>query len=145
MYNGGYNNGGVDWEYLDKFEKVTDKYMPARGEGDTMASQIVTAINKLVYKWYNDGDVYDNTHVMEGWCNDLSSYANWLAKYTGTDILDRIEDCYEHNEYEHILKDLADTFLDYDILKDFEIEKQGTIYECDGQFRFVEEWEVDEW
>ena len=47
----------VDWGYFNKFEDTIDKYMPSSGEGETMASQIATAINKLVYKWYNDGDV----------------------------------------------------------------------------------------
>lgn len=140
MYNGGYNNGGVNWEYFDKFEEVTDKYMLPRGEGDTVASQIVTAINKLVYKWYNDGDVYDNTWAMEGWCNDLSSYANWLYKYTNATMLCEIENCFTHADYELLLKELADTFLNEDVLSRYEMEKIGTIYECDGIFKFVEEW-----
>ena len=67
---------GVDWNYYDKIEALIDKYMSDRGEGENKASQTVTAINKLVYKWYNDGDVYDNTHYLDGWANDISSYAN---------------------------------------------------------------------
>lgn len=54
----------VDWGYFDKFEWADEKYLPCRGEGETKATQIVTAINKLVYKWYNDGDVFDNTHYL---------------------------------------------------------------------------------
>ena len=71
---------GVEWDYFDKFQKIIDKYMSSNGEGETKASQVVTAINKLIYKWYNDGDVFDNTHHLKGWWNDLSSYANWLYK-----------------------------------------------------------------
>ena len=144
MYNGGKNNGGVNWEYFDKFSNITDKYMLSRGEGDTMASQIVTAINKLVYKWYNDGDVYDNTHWLEGWCNNLSSYANWLYKNVGATMLGDIVFCRTHSHYELILKELADIFLDEDVLARYETEKVGTIYECDGVFKFTEEWETDE-
>lgn len=66
----------VNWNYFDKFEAITVKYMPDYGEGETIASQAVTAVNKLIYKWYNDGDVFDNTKYLEGWWNDLSSYAN---------------------------------------------------------------------
>ena len=50
----------VDESAFDKFEPIIDKYMPDIGEGDSLASQMVTAVNKLIYKWYNDGDVYDN-------------------------------------------------------------------------------------
>ena len=49
----------VSWDYFDKFKDVVHKYLPTVGEGDTFATQIVTAINMLIYKWYNDGDVYD--------------------------------------------------------------------------------------
>ena len=73
----------VDWSYFNQYEELINVYMPIQGEGDTMATQAVTAVNKLIYKWYNDGDVYDNTYQMNGWANDLSSYANWLCKYLG--------------------------------------------------------------
>ena len=63
----------VDWSYFDKFDPLQDKYLPNRGEGDTIATQIVTAVAKLIYKWYNDGDVFDNTWYLDGWLNDLSS------------------------------------------------------------------------
>ena len=144
MYNGGKNNDGVSWKYYDKFDEITDKYMLPSGEGDIVASQIVTAINKLVYKWYNDGDVYDNTHIMNGWCNDLSSYANWLYKYANATMLCEIENCFTHADYELILKELADTFLNEDVLAKYETEKVGTIYGCDGIFQFSEDWECDE-
>lgn len=71
----------VDWSYFNKFDRANDEYLPSTGEGDTMATQVCTAVTKLVYKWYNDGDVFDNSYGLEGWANDLSSYANWLYKY----------------------------------------------------------------
>lgn len=140
----------VDWDYFDKFEDITDEYMESSGEGSTMASQIVTAVCKLIYKWYNDGDVYDNTHHLNGWWNDLSSYANWLSKYAvGTaDILEEISDAFNDDDYEDILKELADYTLDKEYLEKYECEKQGTIYKCDGEFAFeeiCEDEEEDEW
>ena len=136
----------VEWSYFERFEPQLDKYMPGIGEGITMASQIATAVNKLIYKWYNDGDVYDNTGALEGWCNDLSSYANWLAKYVsvpGGDsvayVLCRIFESSNANQYELILKDLADLLLNDDVLEHYaQLEKVGSIYDCDGQFRFIE-------
>jgi len=138
---------GVDWNYFDKFEFIIDKYMPSRGEGETMASQIVTAINRLIYKWYNDGDVFDNTYYLNGWCNDLSSYANWLYNNTTDDvcsILDNIINAETEDDYEFILKDLADKCLNEEFLKEFNKPKVGSIYNCDGDFRFEqprEEWD----
>lgn len=139
----------VDWSYYNKFKNILDKYMSNSGEGETMASQIVTAINKLIYKWYNDGDVYDNVNSgMQGWANDLSDYANWLDKYCkpASRILDSIYNCSNDDEYENILKALADKCLDEKYLSTMEEKpKQGSIYDCEGQYEFKEQDENDEW
>ena len=137
----------VKWSYYDKFDSVMEKYLPDVGEGETKATQIVTAVTKLVYKWYNDGDVFDNTGYLEGWANDLSSYANWLDKCTdlkASGILAKIKDCYNDSDYEDLLKELADTMLDEEYLAEQnKFDKVGTIYDCNGKFKFVE-FEDDE-
>lgn len=130
----------VDWSYFDRFDRAMDMYLPSRGEGDTLATQIVTAVSKLVYKWYNDGDVFDNTGSLQGWCNDLSSYANWLRKNTSAfNILDAIHSCETHSDYEDLLRDLADYLLDDEFLDEQnKYPKQGSIYECKGPYKFEE-------
>ena len=137
------------WDYFDRFISILDTYMPVSGEGDTMASQIVTAVNKLVYKWYNDGDVYDNVNSpMSGWVNDLSSYANWLNKHAcGCDeILAGIADCYNDADYEALLAKLADKTLNIKYLAEYAtVPCEGTIYKCEGPFEFTEGDEEDEW
>lgn len=136
----------VDWGYYDKFEGINDKYLPYKGEGATKAMQIVVAVNKLIYKYYNDGDVFDNTYHLEGWANDLSSYANWIYDNTkdGWKILNKIKDCYNDSDYEDLLKELADTLLVEDYLaEENKEEKIDTIYEYDGKFKYEEETEED--
>lgn len=133
----------VDWGYYNKkeFEDIDKKYLPAEGEGETLASQIVTAINKLIYKWYNDGDVFDNVHSgLSGWANDLSSYANWLYKYCeeAKPILYNIYGMGDESDYETLLQELADACLNEEFLKEFEKPKQGSIYNCEGPFEFSE-------
>ena len=151
-YNGGRRNGGVDWSYFGKFAQIDEKYLPAKGEGETMATQICTAVNKLIYKWYNDGDVYDNTAALSGWCNDLSSYANWLAEYVdgAMEILRCILACRLYKItpealYEQILKMLADTFLTEECLDKYaKVEKRGSVYDCEGVFQYEEPEEEEE-
>lgn len=138
------------WSYFDKFDNIMDDFLPGYGEGDTMANQAVTAITKLVYKWYNDGDVYDNTYQLKGGANDLSSYANWLYTYipeTQT-ILDKISEISDDDEYEDlILRPLADTVFNTDYLKYLSTfaEKHGSIYDCDGPFEFDDSYDEDEY
>lgn len=138
----------VNWSYFDKFDEFEDMYLPRNGEGETEATQAVTAVCKIIYKWYNDGDVYDNTYHLEGWWNDISSYANWLYRYipatTGIkEILERIYDVTNSSEYEsEILKPLADTIFDYELLNNLNQHlKEGSIYTCHGPFKYVEEEE----
>ena len=137
----------VSWDYFDKFEPILDKYLPDRGEGDTRAAQAVTAVNKLIYKWYNDGDVYDNTYFLEGWANDLSSYANWLYEWAPNtaSILKEIESVGNDSEYENILKRLADLVLNEDYLIKLDDNKISSIYEEDGPFRFSQYTEDDDY
>lgn len=105
-----------------------------------MANQIVTAVNKLVYKWYNDGDVFDNVNSgLTGWANDLSDYANWLYQYVPEtkNILSDVFDIHNTSDCEIILKELADLCLNEDFLSKYnEKPKKASIYECDGPFEF---------
>ena len=132
----------VDWGYYDKFEELNNKYLPLKSEGETKATQIVTCVNKLVYRYYNDGDVFDNTYLLDSG-EDLSNYANWLYYYTNVEvqmILNEIENCHNDSEYEDLLQELADKLLDAAYLEEQnKFEKMFTIYACDGKFKFVEQ------
>lgn len=137
----------VEWSAFDKFEPIIDKYMPDIGEGDSLASQMVTAVNKLIYKWYNDGDVFDNNYALSGWVNDLSSFANWLYKYVKETrpILNRIYKIKDEAGYEYILLALAMTVLTEDFLSKYSDKvKTGSIYRCDGPFSWVDLSEYDD-
>lgn len=137
----------VDWDHYDQYEPFMDQYLPAQGQGDTRATQLVTAITKLIYKWYNDGDVYDNNYGMDGWCNDLSSYANWIYNtYPMTQrILNKIKDTFTDSDYENILMELAAVCFDNDLLaKENEKPADGSIYTESGPFSFNDAIEEDE-
>lgn len=138
----------VDWDYYNRFDPIIKKYLPDSGEGETIASQIVTAVNKLIYKWYNDGDVFDNTssNGLDGWVNDLSTYANWLYNYADgtTEILDKVFNADKH-KYENLLKELADLTLTEEYLSNYETKAAvDSIYEADGPYEFIDRSEEDD-
>lgn len=129
----------MEQEYFDKFDEIIDKYLPGRGEGDTLASQAVAAVNKLIYKWFNGGNLYDNTYHLPGGTNDLSAYANWLLKNVPEvkSILNSIKKVKSEEAYSDLLAALADTILNENFLSKFEdVEKVGSVYECEGPFEF---------
>lgn len=126
-------------DFPESFGHLVDEYLPSRGEGDNKATQVVTAVNKLIFKFWNDGDVFDNTHGLEGWANDISSYANWLYKYLPEcrGVLNGIYQCRTEEDYEDLLEDLAVTTLDENLLEDLALEdRQGSVYDCSGPFKF---------
>ena len=137
----------VDWGYYKRFEELNERYLPDTGEGDTRATQACTAINKLVYKWYNDHDVFDNAHSgLVGWANDISSYANWLYVFFDCDFLKDVYNCAEDDEYELLLQKTADfVFSKLDDVANS--PKVGSVYECEGPFEFelADEDEEDYW
>jgi hypothetical protein len=59
-------------EYADA---VFQPYFVREGEGETKASQLVTACCKIVYRYYNDGDRYDRAS------GGLGTYSAWIRKH----------------------------------------------------------------
>ncbi len=129
-----------DWDEFSKDFPNSDEYLPPTGDGDSMGTQASTALCKLVYKWFNDGDVYDNTHGMEGWANDISGCANWLwTNIPETrEVLDRIESIGDDEDaYTDILYDLC-AIVDPMIPSLLDREKKGDAYNGRGPFNFIE-------
>lgn len=134
----------VEWSEFDNISKITSKYLPAQGEGNNMAEQASTAINKIVYRYYNDGDVYDNRYYLDGWWNDLSCYANWLYNQLGMTELEDIEIISSGEEYEQILFNVASNFTE-EYLQELEKKpKQNSIYTEEGPFEYEDEDEEEE-
>ena len=131
-----------NWDDFLKPEWET-RCMPDYGDGDTMASQAETALCKLVFKWFNDGDVYDNRYGMSGWANDISGSANWLAKNLprAAEILRRIcEIGGKKDKYTDILYDLCVLIYDTPGLLEAlnHLPKIGDAYNEDGEFEFID-------
>lgn len=140
----------VNWNYYsqERFTEIDERYLPPMGEGETMATQVVAAVNKLIYKWYNDGDVFDNTGNLSGWCNDLSNYANWLHRYVpiAAQTLEKVHQCWTEEDYEDLLQEIANKTLNKELLELMEdIPAKGSIYRCEGPFRFEEKEEEEVW
>lgn len=135
------------WDDFDRWADMIHTYMLPRGEGETMASQTVTACNALIYEWYNNGGMFDTVscRIQRPW-NDVSARANWLYKYHGwavKGILTSIADVKNFRDYTDLLYALCEVALDEDYLYDLaKREKQGSIYDCDGRFK-CEDFETD--
>lgn len=139
----------VDWDFFDKFQPIVDDYLPDEGEGNTIATQLAAAISKLVYRYYNDGDVYDNTASLES-MTDLSDFANWIYVHfpSSRNILKKIWKVKTKSEYENILKELCEELIDEDILYEADHKpRRDSIYDCNtGPFIWLDPYfEEEDW
>lgn len=127
-------------------DRIEKEYLPYQGEGNNMMTQAATACCKLIYKWFNDSDVYDTTGSLKGWANDLSDYANWLDENIPetSDILNRIfsihgseDEC--EKQYTKLLYDLMNTVFTQDMANKYApLPKVNSVYKCPGPFEFYE-------
>lgn len=108
----------VDWDEFDRFVRYK-KYLPPMGEGDTMASQLATAVSTIVHRYYNDGDT-----VTKAWgygdSGNMRNLTRWIRKYVpelrvyASRLLNPREYDYEQTLYdiaaemENVIDDYAD-------------------------------------
>lgn len=123
--------GKVRWSDYDQFEDILNRYLPEDGQGDTRAEQAVTAINKLVYAFYNNGAVIAD--ALPEYDPNLESYATWLRKHTSSRavlLLVKLEDAEDTDSYANYLYELTDYLLDEPKLRTLsKYNTVGDIYE----------------
>ena len=82
------------------FNKWLEMHMPSSGFGDTAASHLMTGANKLIYRFYNDGDgVLDS---LEDWGNAIEKAAPELSS-----TVTKLFCAQDPNVYEKLLVKLA--------------------------------------
>lgn len=99
---------------VKRIEYHFDMLVPEYGKADTVAGEIVRAINKLVYRWYNDGDKINEGYGKET-CNPP---ARFLMAKCPQDIKDKISGLWMFyssldEDYEEELDELVGMVMDY--------------------------------
>ena len=136
----------LDAEY---FNELRDKLIPACGKASTVAGEIIRAMDRLIYRFWNDGDMVGNGYGNETCngsyrymyrmlgdnCPDLyavndneEDYAAALAK-----LADEVKNHLESNPELFVQKNLDDSRLDYDEPEDRnwnEDEDEDDEYRC---------------
>lgn len=96
-----------------KIERLFDLFVPRSGACETLGGEIVRAVSRIVYRWFNDGDVFYTGYGIETCARD----AGYLVDNTDEKIADLICDYADNhnnfNSYENyeIKNSEYDTFL----------------------------------
>lgn len=96
----------------NKISVLFEELVPCSGKADTVAGEIVRAISRIGYRYYNDGD-----HVGVGYGNETCNpAARYLMKFVDERIDYAISNMWgvEHDAtYEEWLAELETAILDY--------------------------------
>lgn len=106
----------------DKFyNDLEDKYMPACGKAKTLGGEIIRAMSRIIYKYYNDGDTVDRYYSSQY----NASYAcdEFLCKHVPT--YHSLRNVAEYN-FEPLLCNRLKSVVDWlrNNMKVFEIENR---------------------
>lgn len=120
------------------FGLATSEFMPEKGQGDTVANQIAVAANRIVGRWFNDGDVISKSCYLGYPEEHVVSCANWLyanGPQGCRGILRDAESAIRGDEYSDLMRSLCEECLDVDVLYTYADKPAvGSVFKCDGPF-----------
>ena len=135
----------VGKELEDRNEPLFGKLVPGQGTAETLEGEMLRAVNRLVYRYYNDGDKYN-----EGYGTETAGPAHSFlvnAVHPLRAKMDSImgEEKLSDGEYERMLKMVLGLILDYIESKEGEYTKNtlGGIFKYEPEFEDMEEDDDD--
>lgn len=129
-----------DWPDNKEFNALFDQYVPGQGHANTLGGELIRAVNKIVYRYYNDGDRVGVDYGNET-CNPA---ARFIEKNSKLEPLARkLWNVYSDREYEELLDKLMQATI--------EICKEDNLFEqpnTDDMNNYADpsdtKWEEDE-
>lgn len=115
---------------LDNFENLYDKYVPSVGNANTVGGELLRAVGRIEYRYYNDGDILNIGYGKE----TVNPSARFLLAKGNTRIIDIVDylmnDDPSDEEYREELYELKIAVLNF-INKEnlFEVENQEDMFD----------------
>jgi hypothetical protein len=130
----------VGKELEDRNEPLYDKLVPGQGDAETVEGEMLRAINRIVYRFYNDGDKYFEGYGTEtaGPAHSFLVNANHPLKSAMIKLFDEPSG---DSSYERMLKDVLDMILDHIESRQGKYTKNtlGGIFDYEPEFEDDEE------
>jgi hypothetical protein len=127
-------------ELEDRNEPLYAKLVPGQGDAETLEGEILRAINRIIYRWFNSGDKY-----YEGYGTETAGPAHSFlvnANHPLKAIMNRLfREFISDDEYEKMLNDILEAILTHIESKQGEYTKNtlGGIFKYEPEFEDEEE------
>ena len=132
----------------DRNQPLYDELVPGSGNSKFIEGEMLRAINRLVYRWYNDGDYFYKGYGAEtaGPAHSFltnSSEIPFALRSTLTSIFSKAMGA-DENGYERLIKFALEQILDYieDKAGNY-TESNEDIFNYDSEFEDEEDYEDD--
>jgi hypothetical protein len=141
-------NEFVGGELESRNEPLYNKLVPGSGNSKFIEGEMLRAINRLVYRWYNDGDYFYKGYGAEtaGPAHSFltnSSEIPFALRSTLTSIFSKAMGA-DENGYERLIKFALEQILDYIEDKDGNYtESNEDMFNYDSEFEDEEEYDDD--
>ena len=128
----------------DRNEPLYDALVPGQGKADTIQDETLRAINRIVYRYYNDGDKYFEGYGTEtaGPAHSFLINANHPLRSAMVKIFNEPSN---DSSYERMLADALDMILDHIESRQgkYTPNTAGDIYDYESEFEDFEDEEED--
>ena len=125
-----------------QFNDWYDEYVPGCGKAETLAGEIIRAINRIVYRYYNDGDTVDRYYGSE--YNHNKACDDFLCrKVSGYETLCNVDDFRFEKEVCNRLSYVYEYLVNHPEL--FTTENNEDCLDNAPYERWDDEDEEDEW
>ena len=131
-----------------RLDALFEELVPMEGKADTVAGEIVRAMCKVGYRYFNDGD-YINRGYGKETCNPAARY---LKANAGKEVQDLIEMLWNSScsdkLYEKMLNELIEAVIDYidqnpelkTTVNEDDMWKYRTREDVDDSYLWEDEW-----
>ena len=130
----------IGGELEDRNEPLYDELVPVSGDAETLEGEMLRAINKIIYRYYNDGDKYYEGYGTEtaGPAHSFLINANHPLKAMMNKLF---REFVSDSEYKKMLNDILKAILDHIESKQGEYTKNtlGGIFDYEPEFEDDEE------
>jgi len=123
-------------------ENLYDKLVPGMGDAKTAEGEMLRAINRIAYRYYNDGDKY-----YEGYGTETAGPAHSFLVNANTSVRLAMEKIFsDGTNYEETIEDALEHIVSYIEAKQGKYTKNtfGGIFDYEPEFEaFEEDYEYD--
>ena len=125
----------IGGELEDRNEPLYDELVPVSGDAETLEGEMLRAINKIIYRYYNDGDKYYEGYGTEtaGPAHSFLINANHPLKAMMNKLF---REFVSDSEYKKMLNDILKAILDHIESKQGEYTKNtlGSMFDYESEY-----------